>query len=131
MYYTLGVVTFSPISATLFRVKTILLCGNSIPLAGLAASLSRQPGLTVIQADLADLAAPPAPDDMVIVDASQTDAALARLRPHPAWRLLSVDAATGRLTAYAAQSHLVQEVAEIARYLIEDAGGQVAWQAKP
>ncbi len=119
MYYPLGVVTFPAISAILLLVKTIFLCGDSIPLAGLAACLSQQPGLAVIQADLADLAAPPGPDDVVIVDASQTDAALARLRPHRAWRLLSVDAATGTLTVYAAQLQQVQEVEEIVRYLRE------------
>lgn len=100
-------------------MKNVFICGNSIPLAGLAAYLSRLPGLAVIQTDLADLATPPGPDAVVIVDAGQTNEALARLRPHPAWRLFSMDAATGTLTAYAAQSHLVQEVAEIARYVGE------------
>ncbi len=111
--------TFLPISAIILVVKHILLYGNSIPLAGLSARLSRQPGLAVIHVDLADLGDPPGADDVVIVDAGQTDEALARLRPHPAWRLLSVDAATGTLTAYAAQSQPVQEVEEIVRYLEE------------
>jgi len=110
-------VTFVAVYAIIFLVKHILLCSNSIPLAGLAASLCRQPGLEVLHADLADLRAPPGPDDVVIVDAARTAEALALLRPHPAWRLLSVDAATGTLTAYAAQSHLVHEVQEIVRYL--------------
>jgi hypothetical protein len=98
-------------------MKHILLCGNSIPLAGLAASLRGHAELAVIRADLADLCASPGPDDVVIVDAARTAEALALLRPHLAWRLLSVDAATGTLTAYAAQSHLVHEVEEIVRYL--------------
>ena len=53
----------------------------------------------------------------MIVEAAQTAEALAILRPHGTWRLLSVDAATGTLTAYAAESHLVQGMAEIVRYL--------------
>ncbi len=111
--------TYVPVYAILHLVKRILLCGNSIPLAGLAASLESQPGLEVIHADLAGLRAPPGSDDVVIADAAQTAEALALLRPHPAWRLLSVDAATGTLTTYAAQSHLVHEVEEIVRYLTE------------
>ena len=79
--------------------------------------LRRHAELTVIPTDLADLRAPPSLDDVVIVDAAHTAEALALLRPHPAWRLLSVDATTGTLTAYAAQSYLVQEVEEIVRYL--------------
>jgi len=104
-------------------MKRIVLCGNSIPLAGLAARLEGQPGLEVIQADLTDLRDPPEPDDVVIVDTARTAEALALLRPHPAWRLVSVDAATGTLNTYAAQSHLVHEMEEIVRYLREDTRG--------
>lgn len=93
----------------------ILIYGNSIFLAGLAASLSRRPGWAVTQqrGDLTTLGAPPGSKDVVIVDAAQTGEALAQLQPYPAWHLFSVDMATGVLTAYAAQSHLVQEMAEI------------------
>ncbi|MCX6032774.1 MAG: hypothetical protein NT169_26255 [Chloroflexi bacterium] len=98
-------------------MKRILLCGNSISLAGLAASLCLQSELAVVPVDLADLRASPCPDDVVIVDAARTAEALALLQSHPAWRLLSVDAATGTLTTYAAQSHLVQGMDEIVRYL--------------
>jgi hypothetical protein len=79
--------------------------------------LSAQPGLTVIQADLADLRDSPTPDAVVIVDAAQTTEALALLRPHPAWRLLSVDAATGTLTTYAARAQAVHGMDEILHYL--------------
>ena len=116
-YYTSGVVTFIPIYAILYLVKHILLCGNSIPLTGLAASLRLQAELTVIRADLADLRAPPGPDDVVIVDAAQAAEALTLLQPHPAWRLLCVDVATDTLTTDAAQSHPVHGMEEIVQVI--------------
>ena len=111
--------TFAAVYAIVNLVKRVLLCSNSIPLAGLAASLRRHSELTVIHATLADLCDLPGPDDVVIVDAAQTTEALTLLQPHPAWRLLSVDAAAGVLTAYAAQSQQVHEIEGIARYLKE------------
>ncbi len=100
-------------------MKRILLCGNSIPLAGLAARLDGQPGLQVIHTDLTGLRHQPDLGDAVIVDAAQAADALALLRPHPAWRLVSVDAASGAVTTYAAQSQPVQEVEEIVQLIRE------------
>jgi hypothetical protein len=42
---------------------------------------------------------------------------MALLRPHPAWRLLSVDAATGTLTAYAAHAQPAHGMDESLHYL--------------
>ena len=98
-------------------MRRILLCSNSIPLAGLAASLRGQPGLEVIHTDLGDLGEQSDLGDVVIVDADQAMDALALLRPRPAWCLVSVDAATGTLTTYAAQSQPVQEMEEIVQLI--------------
>ena len=95
-----------------------------IPLAGLTASLRGQPGLTVIQADLADLREPPDSDDVAITDAAHTAEALALLRLHPAWRLLSVDAATGALTALSSRSYPVQSVEDVLAHVLEDQPGE-------
>ncbi len=100
-------------------MKRILLCGNSIPLAGLAARLEGQPGLQVIHTDLTALGDQSDLGDAVIVDAAQAAQALAWLRPHPAWRLVSVDAASGDLTTYAAQSRPVQGMEEIVQLIRE------------
>jgi hypothetical protein len=98
-------------------MQRILICGHTISLAGLAASLNQWPGCQpaweVIYADLLDLGAALGPEDVVIVEAAQVGEALARLRPCLAWRLFGVDTATGTLTAYVAQSYLVQGMAEI------------------
>ena len=98
-------------------LRRILFCGNSIPLAGLAASLRGQPGLEVIHTDLADLTEQSDLGDVVIVDAAQAMDALALLRPRPAWCLVIVDAATGTLTTYAAQSQPVQEMEQIVQLI--------------
>ncbi|MEJ5198077.1 MAG: hypothetical protein WHX53_04060 [Anaerolineae bacterium] len=101
-------------------MKRILLCGNSIPLAGLAARLRAQPNLMVVQADLADLAEPPGPDDLVIVEADRSVEALALLRRHPIWRLLSVDTVTGALTAFSSRSYSAQSVEDVLVHVLED-----------
>lgn len=101
-------------------MQRILLCGNSIPLAGLAARLRAQPGLTVIQADVADLTEPPGPDDLVIVEADQSVEALTFLRRHPIWRLLSVDTATGALTAFSSRSYSAQSVEDVLAHVLEE-----------
>lgn len=92
-------------------MKKILVCGNSIPLAGLAASLRGVEGLEVIQSqDLSGLEDPKGLADLVLVDAAD---ALALLRAQPAVPLLSVDYASGTVTVLSAESHPVSAVQEI------------------
>ncbi len=70
--------------------------------------------------DLADLAEPPGPDDLVIVEADRSVEALALLRRHPIWRLLSVDTVTGALTAFSSRSYSAQSVEDVLVHVLED-----------
>jgi hypothetical protein len=102
-------------------IKTILLYGDSLWFAGLAAYLQASQGLCVIQSDPRSLAeiAGHANLDLVILDRTQEADALPLLRVHPAATVVSVDTHTGILTALSGRSCQVQTMQEVEQ-LIRD-----------
>jgi hypothetical protein len=102
-------------------IKSILLYGDSLWFAGLAAYLQAAQGLRVIQSDPRSLAAiaRQANLDLVILDRTQEADALPLLRVHPTATVVSVDTNTGILTALSGRSCQVQTMQEIEQVIRE------------
>lgn len=102
-------------------IKSILLYGDSLWFAGLAAYLQESQGLRVIQSAPRSLAeiARHVNLDLVILDRSQEADALLLLRVHPAATVVSVDTNTGILTVLSGRSCQVQTMQEVEQ-LIRD-----------
>jgi len=99
-------------------MKNILLCGNSIFIAGLAASLQDAEGLAVTSTDLEGLRdlRDPLPD-VVIVDLNGADAgrAVAHFCARPGLLVLGVDAARGVLTVLTGPQMTVADTGDLAQ----------------
>ncbi|MBU0493824.1 MAG: hypothetical protein KKA73_11245 [Chloroflexi bacterium] len=110
-------------------MKNILLCGNSIFIAGLAASLQGVEGLAVTNADLDGLRDLRGPfPDVVIIDLNDADAAraVARFCARPGLLVLGVDAARSVLTVLSGSQMAVSDTGDLAqlvkRFVLSETG---------
>jgi len=109
-------------------MKNILLCGSSIFMAGLAASLQGVAGLAVTNADLGGLPEQGLAPDAVIVDLNDADAgrAMARFCARPGLLVLGVDAARSVLTVLSGPQMTVADTGDLAqlvqRFVLSEAG---------
>ncbi len=99
-------------------MKNILLCGSSILIAGLGASLQGVEGLDVTNGDLTSLQNQPGlSPDVVIVDLNDADAAraVARFCARPGLLVLGVDAARSVLTVLSGSQMAVSDTGDLAQ----------------
>ncbi len=100
-------------------MKRVLLCGNSVLIAGLETNLAESIEFELHRIDDLTASHDFSSFDFVVFDINRlaSDAFFSQFSQHPHLQLLSIDAATGTLTTKSGASYAVRSIDDIVQWL--------------